>query len=84
MKLLRQVKGQERAERLLSGSFSSGRLSHAHLFAGPSGVGRLSAALELSAAWMCRESEESYCGDCRDCRRVMSFQHPDVRLTIPV
>ena len=84
MKLLRQVRGQERAEKLLSGSFSSGRLSHAHLFAGPAGVGRLTAALELSAALMCGESEESYCCDCRDCRRVMGFQHPDVRLTIPV
>ncbi|MCK4806803.1 MAG: DNA polymerase III subunit [Candidatus Aegiribacteria sp.] len=83
MGLLKIVRGQDRADELLSGSFSKGRLSHAYLFAGPSGVGRLTAALELAATWMCEEEKNGYCGECRNCLRVFRFQHPDVRLTIP-
>ena len=83
MGLLKIVKGQDRADELLSRSFSKGRLAHSYLFAGPSGVGRLTAALELAAAWMCEEEKDGYCGECRDCRRVFGFQHPDVRFTIP-
>jgi DNA polymerase-3 subunit delta' len=83
MSLLKKVRGQKRADELLSRSFSKGRLAHAYLFAGPSGVGRLTAALELAAAWMCSDDEHGYCGKCRNCQRVFRFQHPDVRLTIP-
>lgn len=83
MSLLKKVRGQKRADELLSRSFSKGRLAHAYLFAGPSGVGRLTAALELAAAWMCSDDEDGYCGECRNCQRIFRFQHPDVRLTIP-
>lgn len=83
MGLLKTVKGQDQADELLSRSFSKGRLAHAYLFAGPPGVGKLNAALELAAAWMCEEEKDGYCGFCRNCTRVFKFQHPDVRLTIP-
>jgi DNA polymerase III subunit delta' len=83
MGILRAVKGQLRADELLSRSYAKGRLSHAYLFAGPIGVGRLTAALELAASWMCEEDKEGYCGECRNCVRIFRFQHPDVRLTIP-
>ena len=84
MGFLKIVKGQDRAEALLGNSFARDRLAHAYLFAGPSGVGRLSTALELAASWMCRREKDGYCGDCRDCRRIFEFQHPDVRFTIPM
>ncbi|MBN2586269.1 MAG: hypothetical protein JXA64_00385 [Candidatus Fermentibacteraceae bacterium] len=83
MGILKKVRGQEKADELIGRAYTSGRLSHAYLFAGPSGVGRLTAALELAAAWMCRVNDKGYCGECRDCRRVFDFQHPDVMLTIP-
>lgn len=84
MGILKTVKGQSRADELLSRSFLKERLSHAYLFSGPSGVGKLTTALELAAVQMCEEEKDGYCGECRNCRRVLSFQHPDVRLTIPV
>ncbi len=83
MSFLKIVKGQDKADELLGRSFSKGRLAHAYLFAGPSGVGRFTASLELAAAHMCEEIEDGYCGECRDCTRVFGFQHPDVRFTIP-
>lgn len=84
MGLFRKVEGQERAEELIGGAYAVGRLAHAYLFAGPSGVGRLTAAQELAAAWMCGEEDGGYCGSCRDCRRIFAFEHPDVRYTLPV
>jgi len=83
MSLLKKVRGQDRVDELLSRSFLKGRLAHSYLFTGPSGVGRLTAALELAAAWMCEEDKDGYCGECRNCLRVFGFRHPDVRLTIP-
>lgn len=82
MRLLRKVRGQNRAELLLGSALSSERLAHAYLFAGPDGVGKLTAALELAAAIVCTETE-GYCGECRNCRRIFDFDHPDVRITIP-
>lgn len=81
--LFRGVEGQEAAESLVGSALSAGRLAHAYLFAGPRGTGRLSAALCTAAAFMCGERESGWCGECRDCRRIPRFQHPDVWVTIP-
>ncbi|HOD19466.1 MAG TPA: DNA polymerase III subunit [Candidatus Fermentibacter daniensis] len=78
------ILGQDAAEALLQSALYSGRLSHAYLFAGPRGTGRFSSALALSAAFICRESPDGWCGGCRDCLRIMKLQHPDVRVTFPV
>ncbi len=83
MSFLKKVKGQEQAAERLGRSMLKGRLAHAYLFGGPSGVGKLTTALELAAAWMCSVSDSGYCGTCNDCARVFRFQHPDVRLMIP-
>ncbi len=83
MSIFKKVRGQEQAAELLGRSMMKNRLAHAYLFAGPSGVGKLTAALELAAAWMCSATDSGYCGTCNDCKRVFRFQHPDVRFTIP-
>lgn len=83
MSIFKIVKGQKQAAELLGRSMMKNRLAHAYLFAGPEGVGKLTAALELAAAWMCSAADSGYCGTCDDCTRVFRFQHPDVRLTIP-
>ena len=80
--LLRGVKGQQQAERLLGSALSDGRLAHAYLFAGPEGTGKLTSALALASAVMCRESE-TWCGECRHCRRIAGLDHPDARITLP-
>ncbi len=86
MPVFERLSGQERSLELLERALAAGRLGHAYLFAGPSGSGRLTAALELAAAVVCGEEEagSGYCGECRDCLRIFSFSHPDVRLTVPM
>jgi len=81
--ILRNLRGQARAAALIDAAFDSGRVPHAWLFAGPPGTGKLTAALAAAAAWMCDEPA-GWCGVCRHCRRVLAFEHPDVRITIPV
>lgn len=77
------VEGQEEAEAFLQSALTSGRLSHAYLFAGPGGTGRFSSALALAAAFMCSRSPDGWCGGCRDCSRILKLQHPDVRISFP-
>jgi DNA polymerase-3 subunit delta' len=80
--LLRDVKGQEQARRLLGSALADGRLAHAYLLAGPEGTGKLTSALALASAVVCGKSP-TWCGSCRDCLRVARFDHPDVRVTVP-
>lgn len=80
--LLRGVKGQDQARRLLESALADQRLAHAYLFAGPEGTGKLTSALALASAVMCKRSSD-WCGSCRDCLRVARFDHPDVRVTVP-
>lgn len=84
MRPFEAVRFQEHAAGLVESAFEAGRLAHAYLFAGPEGVGRLTAALGLAAAIVCEEDDSGYCGECRHCKRVFSFDHPDVRVTLPL
>ena len=77
------IRGQDQAAGFLRAALSSGRLAHAYLLAGPPGTGKLSMALDLAAAWMCRSDPSGFCGECPQCTRIFGFDHPDVRMTIP-
>lgn len=68
---------------MLHAALKAGRLAHAYIFAGPDGCGRLTAALDIARVLMCGESVSGYCGECRHCRQINEFVHPDVRFTIP-
>ena len=55
------------------------RLSHAYMLIGPEGPERVEAARKLAAALLC-SGDKPPCGQCRDCRKVLSGVHPDVTL----
>jgi DNA polymerase-3 subunit delta' len=80
---LSDIAGQNQATALLLRAVASGRLAHALLFDGPDGVGKRSAALGLGLALCCPASPNLGCGDCDVCRRILSGQHPDVRVLAP-
>ncbi|MBN1434575.1 hypothetical protein JW921_07435, partial [Candidatus Fermentibacterales bacterium] len=85
MRAFESVRYQDQAARLVESALESGRLAHAYVFSGPQGVGRLTAALGLAASLVCeRQAGSGYCGGCRQCERVFRFDHPDVRVTVPV
>ncbi len=83
MKLFSTLKGQHQSKEILSSAVTSGRLAHAYILAGPNGSGRLTAALDLAKARICPEAEVGFCDECKQCRQIDAFVHPDVRITIP-
>lgn len=50
---------------------------HAYLFVGPSGTGKMAAALGFAAMLLC---ENGGCGECRTCRLARTAQHPDLTI----
>ncbi|MBR5951062.1 MAG: DNA polymerase III subunit delta' [Actinomycetaceae bacterium] len=55
-------------------------MSHAWLFTGPPGSGRSLAARALAASLQCENLDNPGCGQCHQCRTVMSGSHPDLTL----
>ena len=60
----------------------SGRLPHTVIIEGDSKTERDSAALLLAAAAVCT-SQEKPCLSCRQCRKVLDGQHPDMLIPQP-
>jgi len=79
------IAGQMRAVGALSRAFDSGRFHPSLIFHGPSGAGKLTAALALARSLLCVTSEKAACGACPVCRRIdaASLRHPDVRVVLP-
>jgi DNA polymerase-3 subunit delta' len=69
------VAGQARVKRVLERAFCEDRLSHAYLFAGPEGLGKLDLARELAVALV---TGCAGCGTCDECERARRGLHPDL------
>lgn len=76
----RGLTGQEQAREFLRNALASKRLSHAYLFIGSAGSGKLDAAYALAQGALCPDGG---CGSCDDCERVARRSHPDVHLLTP-
>lgn len=70
--------GNRELKTRLSGSFDTGRTSHAYLLCGPKGSGKRTLAQILAAAFQCASDAAVPCGHCNQCRKVLSGIHPDV------
>lgn len=78
------VIGQEELKAMLRRSVEEGRVSHAQMFAGRSGVGTLPLALAYAQYLNCtdRQGGDS-CGVCPACRKMSGLVHPDVHFVFP-
>jgi len=92
----KDIKGQERAIKILQGYIEQSRLSGGYLFVGPEGVGKKLAARELAKMVNCLEGgidpstalrvngERSRaieaCEGCASCNKIENNQHPDVHI----
>lgn len=84
MVLLKDIIGHDDIIKNLRGALVSERVSHAYLFSGPQGVGKMTTAMAFAAALMCqRPVEGDGCGECDGCRRVFRGLHPDVSVINP-
>ena len=65
--------------------YHTNRVPHALLFDGSQGCGHYQLALGLASLLLCKApSEQGSCGDCGSCRKVNSFQHPDLHFSFPI
>ena len=77
---LQRIVGQPRVREFLEAAVLEGRLSHAYLFVGAPGSGKLDAAWALASCIVCPNGGD---GTCDECIRVSHRTHPDVHLLEP-
>ena len=78
-----EIKGQERAIKILKQVIANNHLAQTYLFHGPDGVGKKEAALSFAKALNCATYENDACGLCISCRKIEQGIHPDVILLKP-
>jgi len=81
----KEVIGQESIKQRLIQSVNEQRVSHAQLFAGPSGSGKLALAIAYAQYVACtnRQLNDS-CGECPSCKKFKKLIHPDLHFVFPV
>ena len=75
-----EIVGQENAVSILRGAIRRGHLSHAYLFLGIQGVGKLRTTVGLAKALNCSGNDDDYCDACISCRKIDHRTHPDIHI----
>lgn len=78
----RRIIGQKRAKEQVERMLASGRISHAYLLSGPSGVGKTAFALAMAEAINGVE-HLSDLGEFKTSKKSSWFTHPDIHVFIP-
>ena len=82
--LFADVIGHEDLKKRLIQSVKDSRVSHAQLFLGPEGCGKMPLALAYAQYINCtNRSETDSCGVCPSCKKYMSLTHPDLHFVFP-
>jgi DNA polymerase III subunit delta' len=81
----KDIIGQQALKQHLLNAVQSGHLSHALLFTGPTGCGKLPMALALAQYLNCtdRKADDS-CGECPACKKNAKLIHPDLHFVFPI
>lgn len=79
----RKIIGQKPVLEMLGKEVSRGALPSSLLFTGNAGIGKFTGALWLAALVNCGEKGLEPCGACLSCRKMLTGNHPDVRIVLP-
>ncbi len=80
-----EIIGQDEVKNLLRQSVQDGRIAHAQLFTGISGIGKLALAIAYAQYLACpHRTHEDSCGKCPSCLQYQNLQHPDLHFTFPI
>lgn len=80
-----EIIGQEEVKQQLLRSVKEERISHAQLFSGPPGNGKLALALAYAQYVSCKNKQENdSCGTCSSCIKFAKLVHPDVHFAMPL
>lgn len=80
----KDVIGQSAIKQRLIASVRENHVSHAQLFLGPAGSGKLPLALAYAQYILCpNRTETDSCGTCPTCQKMQKLVHPDLHFVVP-
>ena len=80
----KDVIGQSAIKQRLIQSVKDNHVSHAQLFLGPAGSGKLPLALAYAQYILCpNRTETDSCGGCPTCQKMQKLVHPDLHFVVP-
>jgi DNA polymerase-3 subunit delta' len=80
----RDIPGQKEIKESLIRTIREGRISHAQLFYGPEGSGKLALSLAYAQYISCTDQQvEDSCGKCPSCIKYAKLVHPDLHFVFP-
>lgn len=80
-----RVIGQQAIKKRLIDGVNENRISHALLFAGSEGTGKLAMAIAYAQYVACtNRTETDSCGTCPSCKKFNKLAHPDLHFVFPV
>ncbi|MFV0505506.1 MAG: ATP-binding protein [Bacteroidales bacterium] len=79
------IEGQAQTKARLIRSVQENRISHAQLFVGPEGNGKLALAVAYAQYINCsKRNNTDSCGECKSCKKYKKLVHPDLMFVYPV
>lgn len=73
-----EIIGQEDAKNLLKNAAKSGNHSHAYIFSGEKGSGKMMLAEAFATMLQCENPGEDACGECHSCKQALNHNNPDI------
>ena len=74
----KDIIGHKREIAHLTKAMEAGKVSHAYIFSGAKGTGKLTLADAFAMALQCTGEGERPCGSCHSCQQAASGNHPDI------
>lgn len=80
-----KIIGQENIKEHLIDTVKNKRVSHAQMFLGTEGSGKLPLAIAYAQYILCHNKQDKdSCGKCASCIKVQKFSHPDLHYSYPI
>lgn len=80
-----EIIGHQEVKQKLISTVQENRVSHAQLFLGPAGSGKLALAIAYAQYINCsNRSASDSCGVCPSCQQFAKLAHPDLHFSYPI
>lgn len=73
-----EIIGQEDAKNLLKNAIKTGNHSHAYIFSGEKGSGKMMLAEAFATMMQCENPGDDACRECHSCKQALSHNNPDI------
>jgi DNA polymerase-3 subunit delta' len=81
----KDIIGQQAVRETLLTAVQNNRISHAQLFTGEAGTGKLALAIAFAQYISCTNKQgNDSCGECPSCKKYQKLIHPDLHFVFPV